>query len=645
MNSTIKILIIDDNPADASLLKRFLSRISLWTFDIKTALSGAEGFSLNEAFNADIVFVDYLLSGETGIDVIDLFAPKYFNTSFILLTGFGSESVVTKALRAGASDYLNKDELSPDTLERTLRHIVQKRQTEEKLRQTETKLKRIIENTDTGLVHVDEQLNIIEVNDPFLKLIGEERSDIVINQNITNWIENKHINQFQDAFKKCIGNGIIHNFETVFQKSEKKQVCILINATTEESSQGIVISALCRNITERKQYEKELKAAKIKAEESDRLKSAFLSNMSHEIRTPMNAIVGFSNLLVQDDILTDEERVEYLQHIASSGHTLLHLIDDIIDISKIVAEQIKIMYDKCYVNKMLQELFAHYKEVLKGNPNVELILNKANSDNDFGFITDQHRFKQIITNLLENAVKFTETGKIEYGYTIEKEIETKNNLDYIRFYVRDTGIGIPKDKQHLVFERFIKIDSDPNRIFRGSGLGLAISKSLVELMGGRIGVNSEFGKGSEFYFILPFTQNKGNIGVEKVMETKDTFNWEGKLILVAEDEDTNYMFLEILLRKTKAKIVWAKNGEEAVEFCNNNKVDIVLMDIKMPLMHGYEATKIIKSTKPETIIIAQTAYAMSGEREQIIQSGFDDYISKPIKKNELFRLIEKHFAK
>jgi len=637
MQYKLKILIIDDNAADAAILKRFFGKINQWELEINVSHSGAEALSVNQAFNADIIFVDYLLVDESGIDVIERFIPVFSNCYFILLTGYGNEMVVTRAFRAGATDYLNKDELSPDSLERTLRHIVQKKETEQKLKQTETKLKRIIESTETGLILIDEKSIILQANEPFLKIIGVENFNQIENQSLYQWIDIDEITNCEKAFVFCIRQNTLSGFETVVNHTSGRKVNVLIDAITEQTKDGIYISALCKNITERKIYEKELKTAKIKAEESDNLKSAFLANMSHEVRTPMNAIIGFSNLLSHPE-LSDCERKDYVEHIVSSGNSLLHIIDDIIDISKIVANQLSIVKEKCYLNKILYELHQQFNEKIKDNNAVKISLTKRMPDSNFAIINDPFRIKQVISNLLDNAIKFTDKGEISFGYDIDL---VKNS---IAFFVNDTGIGIPSEKLSMIFDRFTKFDNHPEKIYRGSGLGLAISKSLINLMGGDIYVSSALGEGTSFKFTLPYIPSKEqNMNDFQIAIPNDQFIWKDKNILIAEDEETNYLFLSIILQKTQANLFWAKNGLEAVDFCKKNRIDMVLMDIKMPVMHGYDATKEIKNNHPGIVIIAQTAYAMSGEKDQIMHSGFDDYISKPIKKNELLKLIDRFF--
>lgn len=387
-----------------------------------------------------------------------------------------------------------------------------------------------------------------------------------------------------------------------------------------------------------KEIETNLQMAKEKAEESDKLKSSFLANMSHEIRTPMNAIIGFSELITRKTVAQEKKDI-YAQYITNSGKTLLTLIDDIIDIAKIEAGQLKINKSATYVNLMFSEVLEYINNEKKRNNKDHILFSKNEAINDvnFCFLCDPLRLKQILTNLLNNSLKFTFEGIIEFGYLIP------NNAT-ILFYVSDTGIGLSDDKIPLIFERFRQADDTTTRQFGGTGLGLAISKKLVEMMGGRIWAESEKSKGSTFFFSLPLIiPDRSTKIIEQKIDSSTNDSFEGKTILIAEDEDNNYIFLQEVLNQTKVKLVRAKNGLEAVNIIKNQpEISLILMDIKMPEMNGYQATAIIKEMKPSIPIIAQTAYAMAEDIIKGKNAGCDDYLSKPIKPELLISTI-RHF--
>ncbi|MCB9016704.1 MAG: response regulator [Lentimicrobiaceae bacterium] len=381
--------------------------------------------------------------------------------------------------------------------------------------------------------------------------------------------------------------------------------------------------------------EESLQAAKEKAEESDRLKSLFLSNMSHELRTPMNAIVGFAEML-QDTELSIDEKDRFLDVIIKSGDNLLRIVNDIIDISKIEAGQLKIIYSDCYLNELFSDLevFFNHELVRMKKEHLTLYMQPGTSDQNFAIYTDTVRIRQIISNLVGNAMKFTDEGFIEVGYRVKK--------DKIDFYVRDSGIGIPVDQQKVIFERFGQVKDAGSRNLAGTGLGLTISKNLAELLGGSMWLDSYPGEGSTFWFSIPFKpgRHQSDPHSEPGYTLAPAEDLSGKCILVVEDVDTNFFYISSLLKKKNCRVLRASNGLKAVEICkSDSSVNLVLMDIELPLMDGYEATRQIKKIRPDLPIIAQTAFALMGERERSVEAGCDDYIAKPIKKEILIEAI------
>jgi signal transduction histidine kinase/CheY-like chemotaxis protein len=391
----------------------------------------------------------------------------------------------------------------------------------------------------------------------------------------------------------------------------------------------IKISGTIQDITNRERAKRELITAKEKAEESDQLKSAFLSNMSHEIRTPMNAIIGFSDLLKEENI-EDGTKKEYIKLIQSNSLKLLNLIDDIIDIAKIEANQIKIRESEILLHQLLDELYKTFKS--KTNSKINLILKKVEDYNEISMMADGFRLQQVLTNLLSNAFKFTDQGNIEFGYTIKDK--------FIEFFVSDTGIGISKDSHNIIFDRFRQIDNTGNRLYGGTGLGLSICKCIIELLNGKIWLESKIGGGSTFYFTIPFKSNLKRITKKNKKRTEKKFNWDKKIILIAEDEHDSFILLQTILKRTNVNIIHAKTGKQAIEYFENEKnIDLVLMDIQMPEMNGLEATEKIKSIKSDIPIIVQSAFALPGEKQKCIETGCDNYIAKPINRMALLTLL------
>ena len=391
------------------------------------------------------------------------------------------------------------------------------------------------------------------------------------------------------------------------------------NVTEQYKAQGAIIES-----------NRQLKEAKEKAEESDRLKSAFLANMSHEIRTPMNGIMGFSMMLA-DPQLPKETRDSYLKIVNSSCEQLLHIVNDIIDISKIEAGQIDVNESAFDLKILLNEVVTFYSSTAREKGvKLEIDQLRCNLSTTSWIITDRTKLRQIFDNLFSNAVKFTPSGKIIL------RCELMNG--FIRFEVEDTGIGIEPELQNVIFERFRQVESTYTKTYGGTGLGLAITKAYVEKLGGSISVHSEYGKGSTFSFKLPY-KPVSEINMQKEQVSKFRPLDLGMTILVVEDEEINWLYLNEIL-KNRVKVLRAVNGKEAIELVKQNPgIDIILMDIKLPDINGLELTKIIKKMNARIKIIAQTAYALSGDRESVIAAGCSGYISKPVNRDELLNLI------
>lgn len=395
------------------------------------------------------------------------------------------------------------------------------------------------------------------------------------------------------------------------------------------------------NITQLKKTGKDLIYALEKATESDRLKSAFLATISHELRTPLNAIIGFSDLVNEE--ISFEEIINYNKSINSSGKKLLSVVEDLFDITLIEAGEIKIIKEDVSLQSILINVFEIIKiyQHTTEKHNIDFKFINAHENNDLIIKTDASKLKQILVNLLNNAIKYTREGSVNYGYVLE----TDSNSSFLKFYIEDTGIGIPKDKQELIFEIFRQADGSHSREYGGTGIGLSIARKLTELLGGSIWLESEEGKGSTFYFTIPFKESEiiGNTSETIIaVKTKKNIQPRKKTVLVVEDDEGSFKFLKIVLEQSQMTVLWAKNGKEAIKLCKDNPlIGLVLMDINMPVMNGYEATKKIKRTRPNLPIIAQTAYTVFGDREKSIEAGCDDYISKPIKREELIEKIER----
>jgi PAS domain S-box-containing protein len=425
--------------------------------------------------------------------------------------------------------------------------------------------------------------------------------------------------------------------ETRLVHKDGRLLDVIISASwvdVQAPEQGVAFSLM--DISAIKESQRELIRAKEKAEESDRLKSAFLDNISHEIRTPMNAILGFTEL-IHSTQLNEKQRIDYHNIIQKSGKKLLRLIDDIIDVSKIASNQLNLNKQNFLVAEVLKDVKSGFDSYMGKKPLVTLVYKEAVDFVDTRLFNDDTRLKQVLRNLLSNSLKFTARGAIEFGFCRKDGV--------VEIYVKDTGRGIPKAQHPFVFDRFRQGDEGTTRQHGGAGIGLSLSKSLVELMGGTIRFESKWRKGTTFYISLPET---GFVPIEKIKhrESSDIFkltnDWSGKTILIAEDEEISFQYLQTLLLPTKVNIKWVRNGQDAIDSYNQYpEISLILMDIKMPLLNGIDATRVIKSKNSRMPIIAQSAYTQSGERQRCKDAGCDDFIAKPVSINKIKSLLER----
>lgn len=427
--------------------------------------------------------------------------------------------------------------------------------------------------------------------------------------------------QTEEEFTRLIESLDLEVREKNRQIEEKEKLAATLRLANKE---------LIAKNEEKEKREAELIAAKEMIEESDELKTAFLQNISHKIRTPLNGIIGFSELLNHEDLNKDEIK-EFTSLIGQSGKRLLEIVNNVLDISKIQTGQVRIERKPVSINSLFSDLLTFFDPVAKAK---SINLNYHIPENeDRTIFSDEGKLNQILTNLISNAIKFTKSGDIDYGYEIKD--------DFVQLYVKDTGLGIPPKLYEKVFEKFVQTDQSSCKDYEGAGLGLSICKGLVELLGGNIWFDSEINKGSTFYFVIPYkTIVEPSQTVEKYSGIPGKRS--PRIILIAEDDWISFQYLRTILEKSDITVLHAENGEQAVDIVRNtSEIDLILMDIKMPVMDGIEATKIIKRIRPDLPIIAQTAYTYSEERSKISAIGCDEYLAKPLeyaKLNELLRM-------
>lgn len=502
---------------------------------------------------------------------------------------------------------------------------------------SEERFRNIFESSPEAIIITTPEINILDCNNETLDLFGYKKIEFV-GINHLKLTSKENADHFASVINTLKLQGIVRNKEISFIKKTGESFFGLVSGKVIFDEQGnpkYFIIAI-QNITRYKQVEYELTRAKEKAEESDNLKSAFLTNMSHEIRTPMNAIIGFSDLLADPSLDTGEIGL-YTRVIKERCNNLLQIVNDILDISRIEANEIELKETSFALNVLFEELYIEYAQKLINENKFQIVLNisKGNSDNESIIYTDAARLKQVLCNLLDNAIKFTKTGEIEFGY---RPVDG----NYLEFYVKDTGIGIHPEKHHMIFERFRQIDESLDREYGGNGLGLAICKAFVELMGGKIWLKSETEKGTTFFFTIPIIKDLEERKIDIPEPKLTNYKWKNKRILLVEDDKSSMAFMEVLFKLTQAELAFASKGQDAIDmFMNEKNFDLVLMDIQLPDINGLEVTKMIKSIDRNIPVIAQTAYAMQGDDVKCMKAGCDDYISKPLDISDLFYKIDR----
>jgi len=639
MKTKLYALFLEDVKKDTEILQEMLTDEG---FDLQMDIVATESeyVSKLKQNNYDIIFADFTLPNFNGQEALELAKMICPNIPFICISGTIGEDRAVELLKQGATDYVLKDRMerlafaTKRALEAVV-HLSKFRQTEIELQTNRRLLQTIINNALDSIYIKDTKGRYILFNEAAEKAIGKTASE-VIGKDDRYVFSAAEATMTMEIDKKVIEGGVPITSEESFTLIDGNvhYFNIIKCPMFDDSGKPSGLFGIARDITERKQMELSLLEAKEKAEVSDRLKTAFLQNISHEIRTPMNAIIGFSQLLDSAEY-PDERRSEFTTIIQNSSHQLLSIVNNIITISSLEINQEKITVTAVSVDSIFIDLLALFKQQAIDK---NISLHTKQQSNGIIIYTDGTKITQILTNLINNALKFTEKGSIEFGYIIK----TNNEPAEIEFYVKDSGIGIKDESQAIIFERFCQADKDIQQTYGGTGLGLSISKGFIELLGGKIWVESELDKGSTFYFTIPYNPLSENNKITS--KTEPGLNI--KTILIAEDDDYNFRYINEILIAMNVHSIHAKDGYETVEICKSNlNIDLILMDIKMPKMDGHTAAKLIKEFRPDLPIIAQTAYALEHEKQKYSGTVFADYITKPINREELKYKIEKYSKK
>ncbi|MCB9015378.1 MAG: response regulator [Lentimicrobiaceae bacterium] len=759
-HKNFKVLIAEDNFYDLELAVQELKRAGL-IFESKCVDNRPDFIEALDTFKPDIIISDYSMPDFDGISALKIVQESHIDIPFIVITGSLNEEIAVNCIKAGANDYVIKEQLKrlPYSVTEALENLSirkQKRLTEAALRQSEERFRNLLENVsniavqgyapdgtvkywnkasetlygytkqeaigkslydliipsemieevktnvklmyDSGITSTSEKLvlktkdgsavsvysnhaiinsaeygkdlycididlsqitkaenALIESENKYRKLVENsitgiykstiEGNFIFANVALANLLEYNSTQEllsvpvyeiFAHAYKReeflqvVVEQKSVTNFETILLTSRGVKKNVIINALFDNNE----ITGMIMDITERKLVEEELKLAKEKAEESDRLKSAFLANLSHEVRTPMNGIIGFAELLLEPEI-DDETKKEYVDTIFSNSNQLLKIITDIIEISKIETEQLSVNYHEFSINNLLNDICTQYSNIAQ-QKSIEFIISNE-LESQIKVISDEAKIRQSISHLIDNALKFTEYGSVRVSCNV---------MDSgLHFQVEDTGIGVKPGFEDLIFEPFRQVEDSFSRKYGGNGLGLAISKAYVEVMGGTISLISSSHSGSTFGFSIPL-RSRPEPDLQNRLNGLDSIpDYSEYIFLVAEDELTNFAYLEKLLLLSRVRILHAKTGSQALELYQKYPaIHLILMDIKMPEMDGLEATRMIKSLNPQLPVIATTAYAMTGDKELCLAAGCDGYISKPIRKADLYKEIGKFIA-
>jgi len=667
MKTDYSILLVEDNSGDVRLIKELLKESPPLKFNIKHAGNLKDAIDIISTSELDSILLDLGLPDCVGLETFFKLNDHFPNlATTIILTGLNDSEIGLKAVNGGAQDYLIKGQVDSEKLTKSIVYSYERNRLNQELKlqlkarkNAEEELKKLqiaIENAEASVIITNLKGEIEYANTYFTRLTGFTRSEY-LGQNPSILKSGYQTKEFYTQMWETITSGKTWIGEIYNKKKSGEYFWenMIISPITDDDNLITHFVAIKTDISKAKVIYAELIKAKEHAEESDRLKSAFLANMSHEIRTPMNGIIGFAELLKAPG-LSGNEQQEYIKIIEKSGARMLNIINDIIDISKIESGLVTVNETVFNINEKLNYLITFFTPESESK-GISLI-NKSGLPFAEAYIrSDEQKLYSILVNLIKNAVKYSNFGYIEIGYSLQKgfikcntaeESEKMKPADKqcLVFFVKDNGIGIPVERQYAIFERFVQADIDDTRAYQGAGLGLAIARSYVEMLGGKIWVESQVSVGSIFYFSIPYIPAQLFQPSESKAAniTQHAVKSDRKLkVLIAEDDETSTMLVMILLNQMGSDILIASTGAEAIDICKENPdIDLILMDIKLPVLDGLEAVKIIREFNSKVVIVAQTAYGMVGDREKALHAGCNAYLAKPLNLSQLKSVIQKY---
>jgi PAS domain S-box-containing protein len=595
---------------------------SLGSYSLKAASSAAPAMHLYSSLILSTGFLNFLLTA--------LIAMVIICTVILILS-----SKLRKVNRELRLRNKQIEEINQNLLDANKKLSLQNDIVTKEFLETDKFFKILIQSATDAISFFDDEWNLKFANAAYYSVIGNDENSYASSDPVI-FIHPDDISYPEERLKALKNKGF-HESELRLRHKDGNYVTLLTRSVTVKDEKGNTIGALTisRDITKMKQVHEELIRANNEAETSNRLKSSFLANISHEIRTPLNSVVGFSNLLLSND-LTREMKVEYIEHINHNSEKLLQIIGDIIDLSRLESSQIEITYEEASVNAIIREVIDEARQIIKRNEK-SIILNVKGlfEDNADLIFTDKVWLKRVLNHLMDNAIKFTLDGSIEFSYSKEDE-----NLV---FRIIDTGIGIKKENLNKIFEEFRQEIDGHHRPFEGLGIGLSLAKEVIERMGGKIYVKSEKGVGSEFSFSIPY-RPAGSTRAKLKDVLKDQvitqINWSSRKCLLVDDNKDVLIYLKRILLDTGISVITARSGPEAVEIISTTPdVDVVLLDMQMPEMNGIETTKEIRKFRKDLPIIAQTAFIFEDDKDIILEAGCDACLIKPIRKEHLITVM------
>ncbi len=638
MEKKLKIILCEDNLSDAELVRYTLRKFK-FDFELDHVTNRGDFEKYLSENSPDLILSDFNMGQFNGIDALNIAKSTFPLVPFIIVTGTLDEYTAVDTIKAGAWDYVIKENLlrlkpAIDNALKLKQERELKRGAENKLRESEEEYRTLYQNVPVGVFRLNKNGKLMAANSAFLDMFGFESEDMIRELSLSNFFVQE--NQFEKLEQLLRSTHLIKNFDSILELNDHSFDALLSIKACLQDGEVDYYDCIVQNITELKEIQNELKLAKEKAEESNKLKEIFLANLSHEIRTPLNAIFGFSDLIVDDDIEL-EQRLGYLKTIKTSSQQLFTVFNDIMDLSLIESGQILLDQDDFVLNEIMEEMLVQYRQKIqsKEKHSLSIDLTPGLKMEQSMIKQDSIRLRQVINNLLSNAVKFSHQGKIEFGY------DYLPDKDVLQMFVKDTGVGIPREKRDVIFDSFRQVEETYTRTYGGTGLGLAIAKALVEKMGGDLWFESVVGKGSTFYFTIPYHSDSRSRKNEEIQSTEDT-GISNKTILIVEDEEINYLYLEELLHELDLTVLHAINKDECFAILDNEKVDLILMDLRLPGMNGFDITRLIREMNSDVPIIAQTAYSTPQDKDKALKSGCDDFIAKPFTKKEMLGVIQKY---